>query len=407
MKRLWLILLMATLWSCKAPERQPPDLVLPWQEVHPCLSFDGGKVAFEADRQTRQSAQPSAFGRRRAGFPELRDILVWDRHNQQLEIVSLSPDGQPAQGDSFEPRLDAEGRRLVFASEAGNLVEQDRNANTDVFLVDLEGGPVRLLPAPTQVPGQGSGYAPEISTDGRRVAFVSYGVSPRSRSSNRSLVVYDTETGQSRHLEQEGSVQSRPTFSPDGSRLAWGVAVRESEDAHSDFFRTVKSAPSVEGPVETLGVADQVSLTPVLTNQGCAFIARASGGTESIYGLFFRPYQGGSPEPLIVGNDDSLEPSLSHDGRFLVFSSYATDLVPGDDNGCCDVFCLDRSTGQTQLVSRGGDGHSFNPAISGDGRWVAFASVASNLVEGAAPGQVYLWDRVENELRVVPTAKTR
>jgi Tol biopolymer transport system component len=99
---------------------------------------------------------------------------------------------------------------------------------------------------------------------------------------------------------------------------------------------------------------------------------------------------------------------LSADGRFVVFTSSASDLVAGDTNGATDVFVRDLSTGTTQLVSVGnsgaqGDAGSFNPSISADGRYVAFASSADNLVSGDANGvtDVFVRDLVNHTTTLV------
>jgi len=86
-------------------------------------------------------------------------------------------------------------------------------------------------------------------------------------------------------------------------------------------------------------------------------------------------------------NHDSYNPSISADGRFVAFESEATNLVSGDTNNFRDIFVHDRQTGQTTRVSVASDGtqangHSFDPSISADGRYVAFISLASNLVSG-------------------------
>src|SRR5688572_19439579 len=85
------------------------------------------------------------------------------------------------------------------------------------------------------------------------------------------------------------------------------------------------------------------------------------------------------------GNHESSAPAISADGRFVAFNAYASNLVPGDTNDLGDVFVHDRRTGQTTRVSvssSGGQGNSVSngPCISADGRYVAFTSGASNLV---------------------------
>jgi Tol biopolymer transport system component len=87
------------------------------------------------------------------------------------------------------------------------------------------------------------------------------------------------------------------------------------------------------------------------------------------------------------GDGHSIAAALSGDGRFVAFYSDASNLVDGDTNGARDVFVRDRATGTTTRVSVDSSGaqansHSFAPAISGDGRFVAFSSDASNLVAG-------------------------
>jgi hypothetical protein len=91
------------------------------------------------------------------------------------------------------------------------------------------------------------------------------------------------------------------------------------------------------------------------------------------------------------GNDDSYHPSISADGRFVAFHSYATSLVTGDTNGSWDVFVHDRQTGTTARVSVHSagtqcNGDSYYPSISADGRFVAFYSEATNLVTGDTYG---------------------
>src|SRR5713226_470159 len=116
-------------------------------------------------------------------------------------------------------------------------------------------------------------------------------------------------------------------------------------------------------------------------------VSVASGGTE--------------------GNAASLGSALSADGRFVAFDSAATDLVAGDTNGVSDVFAHDRQTGATERVSVAsggaqGDGSSgligfaFPPALSADGRFIAFVSFATNLVAGDTNGatDVFVHDRL-------------
>jgi hypothetical protein len=118
---------------------------------------------------------------------------------------------------------------------------------------------------------------------------------------------------------------------------------------------------------------------------------------------------------ISVGHDGSQAdggsnaPSVSNDGRWFAYSSNATNLVPGDTNDLLDIFLYDRSTGATELVTRGMDdaaanGRSSNVRISGDGWFVTFDSEASNLVADDTDGEanVFVWDRRSKAITRLP-----
>ena len=95
------------------------------------------------------------------------------------------------------------------------------------------------------------------------------------------------------------------------------------------------------------------------------------------------------------GNGASEAPTISADGRWVAFDSWASNLVLGDTNGDADVFIYDRQAGTTTRVSVGSGGTQANDAsgasaMSADGRWVAFRSVANNL----GPGDTNVWSDV-------------
>src|SRR2546430_666107 len=129
--------------------------------------------------------------------------------------------------------------------------------------------------------------------------------------------------------------------------------------------------------------------------------AAAPAGTTELVSVDSAGNQGGGYWPAIsagqTGGGDAgdrggrLRPARSADGRFVAFSSLATNLVPGDTNGYYDVFVRDRHTGTTERVSvdsagNQGDGESYAASISADGRFVAFVSGSTNLVPGATNG---------------------
>ena len=155
------------------------------------------------------------------------------------------------------------------------------------------------------------------------------------------------------------------------------------------------------------------SYTPSISEDGryVAFRSSAnnlvSGDTNGTWDIFLRDTQTGITTRLSVdssgtqGNDDSWSPSISADGRYVAFSSGASNLVSGDTNGWDDIFLHDTQTGTTTRLSVDSSGkqannQSYTPSISADGRYVAFSSLASNLVSGDTNGK--------EDVFVVPTA---
>ena len=136
----------------------------------------------------------------------------------------------------------------------------------------------------------------------------------------------------------------------------------------------------------------------------------------------------GQPRPLAAGaitrvsvssaggqaNSDSNRPGISADGLYIVFESDATDLVPNDTNGVTDIFVHDRLTSQTRRVSVASDGTqavgggSYNPCISGDGRFAAFSSDATNLVGDDANSKrdIFVYDLQTGQVQLVSVSHT-
>ena len=86
---------------------------------------------------------------------------------------------------------------------------------------------------------------------------------------------------------------------------------------------------------------------------------------------------------------------MSPDGRYITFISQASNLTPNDTNGVGDVFLYDRQTDTMENITSIGNGYSQNPAISSDGRYITFSSQASNLTPGDTNGKqdVFVYDK--------------
>jgi Tol biopolymer transport system component len=208
-------------------------------------------------------------------------------------------------------------------------------------------------------PGNADSFAPSLSADGSTVAFASLATNFSGPDAVHVVNVFvrDQRTGRTERISEglgdtdtDGDSKS-PSVSADGSAVAF------------------ESSASNLVPGDANGVSD-------------VFVRDRATGRTTLVSVD----SDGQP-----GNEGSFTPSISADGRYVAFASEATALVPGDHNRAEDVFVHDRRTGKTIKVSAGSDGrpangNSYSPAISADGRFVAFASEATNLVRADTNG---------------------
>jgi hypothetical protein len=275
--------------------------------------------------------------------------------------VSVASNGRQGTGHSLYPSLSASGLSVAFESRASNLVANDTNRRSDVFVHGVRaGGTKRVSVSTAGRQGNDDSRGGVISADGRFIAFYSWA---------SNLVPGDTNGAVDIFVHQRATATT--------TRVSVGAA---GTQANSD------------------------SLFPALSADGryVAFDSAASnlvaGDTNGWDDIFVRDRQSGTTQRISVANDGaqsiggtSARPAISADGRFVAFLSYATNLVPGDTNGSADIFVRDRVAGTTRRVSVASGGaqanaSSFEAAISADGRFVAFNSEAANLVAGDTNG---------------------
>ncbi len=284
--------------------------------------------------------------------------------------VNVGPDGVEADADSFHTKLSADGRYAVFSSAASNLVPGDTNSARDLFVRDrVAGTTTRVSVATGGGQGNGDSYYPSISADGRYVAFESRAATfvPGDTNNTNDVFVHDRQTGETKRVSvaSDGTQANDWSFSPaisaNGRYVAFG------------------SFASNLAPGETHG------RTNVLVHD------RQTGATTAV-----------SVSPTGGASDgESGSASISADGRYVAFTSDATNLVAGDTNNRFDAFVRDRVNGVTTRVSLATGGAQANAvqgwtSISGDGRYVTFGSDATNLAAGDTNNltDVFLRDRL-------------
>ena len=301
------------------------------------------------------------------------DVFRRDNVTQQTVLVSVNTTGVPASGDSYQPAITVNGRFVAFESAAPDLVANDTNAAYDVFLRDMVLGTTELISQSSSgVQGDYSSWQPEVSNDGRYVAFISFAT---------TLVAGDTNSTTDVFL-RDRTLQTtiRVNVSSAGVQANGVSGLGKGSTGISGNGRYVSFTSSATNliAIDTNGATVDIFVRDLLL-QTTTIASLDSYGNE--------------------GNSWSGRHSLSYDGRFLAFVSNATNLVANDTNTRADIFVRDRTfslTSRTSLSSEGGetDSDSDDPSISLDGRYVAFDSYATNLVP-AMPFQkcIYVRDR--------------
>lgn len=355
------------------------------------------------------------------------DVFVRDRAAGETARVSVGPGGAQGDGQSDKPVLSADGRFVAFCSHATTLVASDGNAVQDIFLYDrVSGALTRASVAAGGGEANGASGYPALNEDGSVLAFqtAASNLAPGDGNGRIDIVLKDLASGAVEMVSQatDGTLSNGfsddPSVSADGRFVAyWSLAsnlVAGDGNLASDVFLRDRAMGTTERLSVSSGGAegDGPSETPAVSADGTV-VAFASDATNLVAGdangepdIFVRDLAAGTTERVSVSSEGleadggSLRPAVSADGRFVAFWSLASNLVAGDANGAADVFIHDRATGATERVSVSsagleGNADSLGPAVSGDGRYVAFASDASNLVAGDTnrAGDVFLRDR--------------
>ena len=313
---------------------------------------------------------------------QLGDVFVRDRATGAVTRASVDPEGGDSDGESNDPALAADGRFVAFTSKATNLVDDDDNGVDDVFVRDLDAGTttrVSVSSSGEEANGPSGGAA--ISADGRFVAFTSQATHLVAGDGNMDCGGCDAPGCCSDVFVRDRDDDGNGVFDEPGGTATRRVSVSFANGDPDDLVGSMDPATSAAGRFVAF-VSGATNLT--------------AGGTsddENEPDVFVRDLLLGVTELVSVSTDgleadgEAVEPAISADGRFVAFASTALNLVPGDTNVRTDVFVRDLVAGTTERVSvatgeiqAGGD--SKQPRISADGRFVAFVSDATNLVRG-------------------------
>jgi Tol biopolymer transport system component len=311
------------------------------------ISSDGRFVAFES----LAALVPADTDPR-------RDVYVLNRITGQVTLESAMVEPW---ANAAHPRLSRDGRMLVFEIET--LVDGEHQLRVNLLVRDRSTGVhVTLQAADGSRPPDGATYSPDISDDGRVVTFSSSATNlvagPDLNGALEDVYVFDVESKAVRRV----SVDSN------GQQLASGLSY----------------SPSVSADGRFIAFGSTATLTPA------ALRLSAGQPRAHLRQVYLRDEMLRTTTLVSAAGDrwpdgPSIMPAISGDGRYVAFASQASNLIRGDRNSQSDIFLHDRDAGATILVTRAANGGSANggsarPAISFDGRFVAFQSDASNLV---------------------------
>jgi Tol biopolymer transport system component len=332
------------------------------------LSADGRYVAFASTASNLVPGDTNGVS----------DVFVRDGWTGLVERVSVSTAGVQADAESLAPHISADGRFVAFASEANNLVAGfTTGAARDVFLRDRELGTTRVVTvASNGLHSNGDCTKPRVSDDGR---YVSFEGSATNLVPGLTTSVYQVFR---RDMQGGTALVSMTLAGQGGNGFSWNGDM--SGDGRYVCF------------VSSVG----------------DFVA---GDTNNFSDCFRRDMQTGvtrrvsvSSSGLQANGNAFVNSAISHDGRWVAFSSAAANLAPGEFGASYDIFLHDTASSQTFRISQNSagqaaNGNSYDPAVSNDGRYVAFQSFATNLdpLDTDLQSDVFLRDRQLGITRLV------
>lgn len=363
--------------------------------------------------------------------------------------ASLGNANQQGNDDSIDELgdLSADGRYIVFASKASNLVPGDTNGLPDVFWRDMVSRTTRLVSVSLAGTSGNSGSSrPSISADGKVVAFQSLATDMVAGDPVDAIIdvyVWNADTGvvslvsrssgpggakgdghsQNPQISGNGNFV---VFQSDAINLDGGPGLGD-DDTITDIYRrelfgafttTIVSRASGVGGAKGIGTSQKPTVSDdgryvafeSVSNNLVDVVSQGGADTNSASDVFVRDLVSLSTERVSLTSGD-LEGSgpggsaengfISGDGSAVAFRSSFSNLVPQDSSSDSDIFVRDRVAGTTEIstvhTSGAQAGQNCNfPTISGDGRYVVWQSLSSSLVNGDsnAKSDTFMHDRV-------------
>ncbi|MFO7664488.1 MAG: carbohydrate binding domain-containing protein [Chloroflexota bacterium] len=408
---------------------------------NPSISADGHYVAFESSANNLVSNDTNGVS----------DIFVHDRQTGQTTRVSLTHNGDQANGDSTEAAISGDGRFVSYSSRATNLVANpvlppeidcgdtsghERNPSIQVYLYDRQTGAVIQASVNNQgVSANCRSWISDISGDGTYIVYGSHAtnlVDPPKNNKKRDTYIYNRLTGEVRYANltplgtrpNEGAglvaISSDGRFVTFNSRSTLFDPIDDSKAFDVILLDQQTSQTTLVSLNETGGVGQYDSQYSDVSTYGKFVVYQSdsqltSDDRNSVRDIYLRDVANNrtilitSPNSGQQANGSSRFGKLSGDGRYVTFISSANNLVANDTNGTEDLFVRDMTNGQISRLSVTLDGVQSNGnvngthAISTNGAFVAFSSSANTLVTGDKNGKPDIFVRSLDLTQPLPT----
>jgi len=363
----------------------------------------------DADDALRSSAHPTRANK-------LRDIFVYDQLEKKIERVSVDSFGNEVtdRGNTL-PSISADGRYVAFRSSSAQLVEGDTNKVDDVFIYDRE---MRTTKRITIGEGKKGGDSPMISADGKYLVFGSSDLLFEGQKECRICIyLRNLESDTTTLVAHAGGFPGhfeRISISGDGRFIAF-KAYRyhffDNAESYEDIFvydrdtdKIIRASVNSNGDESNSGSFRQKISTNgryVVFQSAASNLIDGDDQNKADFDIFIRDLQTKKTTLVSVDNqgnqlmDNSYYPSISGDGRYVTFTSYDyRDLVSQEQTTGSGLFIYDVQTGKTTLLPKGNNSNT-RSSINKDGRYIAFISESSDLVESDTnhAEDIFIYDR--------------
>jgi|GEM_PF-3461789 len=345
----------------------------------------------------------------------VEDVYVRDMQNGVTYWVSADSNGNAVNQRSHDCSISGNGRYVAFTCGSDALLAAgDSNGQFDVFVYDLVSRTTELVSYRTGgAQANGTSAYPSISDDGHYVVFVSYAsnlIAAGTSGGHANVYIHDRDTDETLLLSKStggGEANdecTHPVISGNGQYVAFESEATDLVGVGAGFAANQKDIYVCDrqgNGMELVSISsadaygDGESRYPTISDDGnyVAFDSVATtldGGDGIRYNVFARDRSRHQTQIMSINrdgnipNNHSMNPSYSDDGLYILYESFASDLVDTDNNGW-DIFVYDLLERKTKLISRSSKGEQANddchdPCLSGNAEYVAFSSLADNLV---------------------------